>query len=140
MNPLAEQAVFASRVGGVCALFWVDLVTRTRADFLAAPEGCFGRVGLDDERRLVLFEERRGSNPLRNALWDRKARDERPGAPASCSDLVISGDGLWLAGTCQPETGRPGVLLLPVPQEESREPREQRRGGGAPERRRESGK
>ncbi len=114
-----EAAVFTSSVGGVCAVWWVDMTTRRRKDLFSSVEGCYDGVAMDRSRRLVLYEEKKGtSRPA--ALWDRKARGLRGTLPSGCSAIVISGDGRYYAGRCVGDERGSGVYLFPVPEEEKR--------------------
>lgn len=119
LHPAGEAAVFSSSVGGVCAIWWVDLTTRRRKDLLSTVEGCYERVRMDRSRRLVLYEEKKG--PIRPAtLWDRKSRGVRAVLPPGCSAVELSSDGLYFAGRCTGDSRGSGLFLFAVPEEEKR--------------------
>ena len=114
-----DQAVFSSRVGGACAVFWVDLSRRSRKDFLGSVEHCYGRVGMDDSRRLVAHEGVRGRG-RRGFVWDRKRDEARLIMPNECSEPALSGDGRFVASVCAGREPGPGTWLFVVPEEESK--------------------
>lgn len=119
LHPGGDQAVFSSRVGGACAIFWVDLSRRTRQDFLGSVEHCYGRVGLDDSRRLVSHEGVRGKG-RRGFVWDRKRDEARMILPNECSDPALSEDGGFVAARCEGRDPGVGAWLFVVPQEEKK--------------------
>ena len=114
-----EQAVFSTRVGGACAVFWVDLSTRKRQDFLGSVDHCYGRVGVDGTRRYVAHEGVRGKG-RRGFVWDRKKEEARLILPNGCSDPRLSDDGKFVAARCGAEAPGPGAWLFVVPEEESK--------------------
>lgn len=119
LHPSGEQAVFSSRVGGACAVFWVDLSLRKRKDFLGSVEHCYGRVGLDDSRRYVAHEGVRGQG-RRGFVWDRKKDEARLILPTGCADPRLTDDGAFVASTCDSKTPGRGTWLFRVPDEESK--------------------
>ena len=114
LHPGGMQAVFASRVGGVCALWWTDLVTRQRKDFVASIDRCFGEVDVDSERRFVLYEQIEGMS-RQPFVWDRKSRKPYFQLPAGCHHASQSGMGRFVAAHCSGEAGS-GLQLFRVPE------------------------
>jgi hypothetical protein len=119
LHPGGDQVLFSSRVGGACAVFWVDLSSRRRDDFLGSVEHCYGRVGVDDSRRLVSHEGVRGS-ARRGFVWDRKRDEARLILPAGCADPRLSDDGRFVAARCTAGEPGNGTWLFAVPAEEKK--------------------
>jgi hypothetical protein len=116
LHASGEAVVFSSSVGGVCAVWWADLTTRRRIDLFSSVEHCYGRVQLESNRRLVLYEAVHGRATLTH-LWDRKKREIRLSPPARCQRLQLTDDGLFLAGRCSIDERGAGLFVLPVPEE-----------------------
>jgi hypothetical protein len=115
LHPSGEAAVFSSSIGGVCAIWWVDLITRRRKDLISSVEGCFENVAMDTSRRLLLYEETaRGTPPT--WIYDRRRRDMLMSVPAGCAETVMSRDGAFLASRCTRSSGS-AVFLLAVQEE-----------------------
>jgi hypothetical protein len=112
----ADSAVFVTRVGGVCAVFWVDLTTRRRTDLTGTAEACFTAVDLDDQRRFLLYE-RTDSKSRSVLLHDRRTRRDWTTLPRGCSEATLSGDGYYVAARCTQDPRGRGVYLFAVPQE-----------------------
>ncbi|MBN94352.1 MAG: hypothetical protein CL928_09805 [Deltaproteobacteria bacterium] len=108
------QAVFTSRVGGVCALWWTDLVTRQRKDFMATIDHCLGMVDVDAERRFVLSEEIDGGS-RQFFIWDRKSRKPYFRLPSACQQATLSGMGRFVAARCEGD-GPSGLRVFRVPE------------------------
>ena len=115
LHPSGEAAVFTSSIGGVCAIWWVDMTTRRRKDLISSVDGCFERVQMDSARRLVLYEEA-STGPPPTHVYDRKERGLRMTVPAGCADTVITGSGAFLAARCTRRSGS-AMFLLTVPEE-----------------------
>ena len=110
-----DAAVFSSSIGGVCAIWWVDMTTRRRKDMFSSVDGCYERVMMDYGRRFVVYEESANGVPPTH-MYDRKDREVRTTVPKGCADTEITGSGAFLAVRCTRRTGS-ALFLLPVPEE-----------------------
>jgi hypothetical protein len=119
LHPNGNMAVFSSRVGGACAVFWVEVGRRSRKDFLGSVEHCYDRVGMEDSGRLVVHEGVRGKG-RRGFVWDRKKDDARLILPNECSAPQITDDGLFISARCTGRAPGVGTWLFIVPPEESK--------------------
>lgn len=119
LHPTADAALFSSRVGGVCAVYWIDLGLRRRDELVPGVEACFERVGMDGTRRLAWFvaHEKPSRGPERRTVtvFDRKTGGPFTPVPAGCEEPVIDERGRLLAARCGADPG-PGTWILPLPE------------------------
>lgn len=113
----AEAAVFTSRIGGACGVFWVDLQGRKAKDFVGSVEHCYEGAKLEDTRRYVLYELVESRTERSVILYDRKKKKTRQEMPTSCHDGYFSGDGSVMAARCNHNTWGWGVYLFANPEE-----------------------
>jgi len=118
LHPAGDLVVFSSAVGGVCAVWWVDMTLRRRKDMLSSVEGCYGAVRLESSRRLVLYENVVGLTGSTTVLYDRKTRQPRPSLPAGCRAIELSGDGRYTVARCSADPRGSGLYLFATPEEE----------------------
>ncbi len=116
LHPSGDNAVFSSSVGGVCAVWWVDLTTRRRKDLLTSVDGCYERVRMDTSRRLVMYEEA-SRNVRPTFVYDRKSRDVRMQVPVGCTDTELTRSGAFLATRCTRDQRGAGLFIVAVPEE-----------------------
>lgn len=119
LHPSADAAIFASRIGGVCAVFWVDLGLRRREEVAPGVDSCFEDVALDGTHRLAAFvahhRPSRGPERLQTIVFDRKRKGPLLDVPERCLTPTIDATGRLLAVACASEPG-PGTWILPLPE------------------------
>ena len=120
LDPRAQTAVFSSRIGGVCAVFGVDLVARRRDELVPGVDHCFDFTSVDGELGRYAWVERgrpRGAaaEVVQVAVWSPKGHGVFFRPPAGCVEPTLAAAGRLLAVRCFAE---PGVAtwLLPLPE------------------------
>ena len=115
----ADGVAFGADVGGVCAMYWVDVSERRRTELMTSVEACFEVLAVDGSRRSLLYVLEEGdARTIR--VHDRRRDERRYQVIKGCSQPSLSANGQLMTVRCPKARMGAGsyLFVMPPPKED----------------------
>jgi len=119
VHPSADGIAYGADVGGVCAMYWVDVSDRRRTELKTSVESCFEVLAVDASRRSLLYVLKDGQDQTIR-VYDRKRDEKRYQVIKGCAQPSLSANSELMTVRCPKARMGAGSYLfrLPPPKED----------------------
>lgn len=114
VHPSADGIAYGADVGGVCAMYWVDVSERRRAELMTSVDSCYRVLAVDGGRRSLLYVLKVGQDDTIR-IHDRKRDEKRYQVIKGCAQPSLSANGELMTVRCPKARMGSGSYLFRLP-------------------------